>query len=805
MPGAHRRCAGADMTASDKSAQANPLGRYVGASLPRPDARRLLHGRGRYTDDIKLARTVHVVFVRSPYAHAAISAIDVAKAADSPGVVRIVTGEDVAALCSPWVGVLTHLKGLKSAPQYPLAMGRARWQGEPVVAVVAETRALAEDAAQLVEIDWDPLTAVTDAEAALDPGSPVIHPDLGDNLAYQRAVDTGGVEEAFAGAHKVVEATFKTSRHTPVPLEPRSILADYNPAEQQLTVYQSTQVPYMMQWILAKHFGLKETRVRVIAPDVGGGFGTKIHIYGDEMTAVALSIMLGRPVKFVSDRLESFVTDFHARGHRVKARMAVSEAGDIIGIEMDDLYGIGPYSGYPRGSANEAKQVLNLVGGPYRNRVYRGRTRVVFENKNMYGQYRAVGHPVACAVTEGLADLAASAIGMDPAEFRYRNYIDAEAYPYTLVAGPVFEKLSQHQAHEKLLELMDYAALRQEQKALRERGIYRGIGLAAFVEMSNPSSATYGQGGASIASQDGCTMKLTATGGITCAVSINEIGQGATAVISQVAASAVGVSPDNIKVVIGDTDVTPYGGGNWGSRGTGIGGEAVFQAGKALQKNILTFVALLTETEASMLGIRDGSVIETLTGKTLMTLEDVARTAYFRGDQVPRDFTPELVVTRHFAQKAYDGICTNGIQGCYLEVDVETGFVRLLKHWVVDDCGTIINPLLVDEQIRGGVVQGIGGALFEECIYSADGQLTNGSLIDYLVPMACEMPDIEVGHVSTPTATSELGAKGAGEAGTAGAPAAIMNAINDALKPFSACVTEQPFTPERILRALGRV
>ncbi|MBY0576809.1 MAG: xanthine dehydrogenase family protein molybdopterin-binding subunit [Gallionellaceae bacterium] len=793
------------MTTDTASSHVKTHGRYIGAGLPRPDAWRLLHGRGRYTDDIKLARTAHVVFVRSPYAHAGISAINVTKAASSAGVIRVVTGKEVAALCQPWVGVLTHLKGLKSAAQYPLAMERARWQGEPVVAVAAESRAQAEDAAQLIDIDWEPLTAVTSPDTALDSRSPVIHPDLGDNLAYQREVDTGGVDEVFAGAHKVVEATFRTSRHTPVTLEPRSILADYNPAERQLTVYQSTQVPYMMQWILAKHFGLKEINVRVIAPDVGGGFGTKIHIYGDEMTAVALSMMLGRPVKFVSDRLESFVTDFHARGHLVKARMAVSVTGDIVGIEMDDLYGIGPYSGYPRGSANEAKQVLNLVGGPYKNRVYRGRTRVVFENKNMYGQYRAVGHPVACAVTEGLVDLAASAIGMDPAEFRYRNYINAEAYPYTLVTGPVFEKLSQHQAHEKLLDLMNYSALRLEQEELRRQGIYRGIGLAAFVEMSNPSSATYGQGGASIASQDGCTMKLTATGGITCAVSINEIGQGATAVVLQIAASAVGVSTENIKIVIGDTDVTPYGGGNWGSRGTGIGGEAVLQAGKALRQNILTFVALLTETEASVLSIRDNSVIETLTGKELMTLEEVARTAYFRSDKVPRDFSPELVVTRHFAQKTYDGICTNGIQGCYLEVDIETGFVRLLKHWVIDDCGTIINPLLVDEQIRGGVVQGIGGALFEECIYSSEGQLMNGSLIDYLVPMACEMPDIEVGHVSTPTATSELGAKGAGEAGTAGAPAAVMNAINDALKPFGVCVTEQPFTPERILRALGKV
>jgi carbon-monoxide dehydrogenase large subunit len=352
---------------------------------------------------------------------------------------------------------------------------------------------------------------------------------------------------------------------------------------------------------------------------------------------------------------------------------------------------------------------------------------------------------------------------------------------------------------------MEYERLRHEQKEFRSRGVYRGIGLASFVENSNPSAATYGQGGASIAAQDSCTVGLTATGGVTVAASINELGQGAHAVIAQVTATAIGIPLERVKVLMGDTDVTPYGGGNWGSRGTGIGGEAALQAGKALRANILSFVARLTETEASLLDVRNGNVVEAATGLQCMTLEEVARTAYFRTDRVPRDFQPELTVTRSYAQKAYTGVYANGIQGSYLEVDVDTGFVTLLAHWVVDDCGTIVNPLLVDEQIRGAVVQGIGAALFEECVYSPEGQLLNGSLADYLVPMAGEIPAIQVAHTCTPTATSELGAKGAGEAGTAGAPAAIMNAINDALKPFRARVFTQPFTPQRILAALGKV
>ena len=778
---------------------------YIGVALPRANARPLLAGRGRYVDDIRLPRLAHAAFVRSPHAHARIAGIDTREAERSPGVARIVTGAEVAKLCQPYVGVLAHIKGMRSAPQYPLAVERACWQGEPVVCVVANSRQGAEDAAQQVTVTWEPLPAVTDPEIALDPATPVIHPGLGENLCFERVVDTGGVEEAFAAGHRIVEATFVTSRHTAVSVEPRAILADYDPAASHLTVWHSTQVPYMMQWIIARHFGLPESGVRVVAPDVGGGFGLKIHVYGDEMATVAVSLLTGRPVKFVADRLESFVGDFHARGHRVKGRMAVSKAGDIAAIEIDDLYGIGPYSGYPRGSANEGIQVVNLAGAPYRNRVYRGRTRAVFQNKPMYGQYRAVGHPVACAVTEGLVDLAAGAAGMDPAEFRKRNYIPADGYPYSIPSGLVFEKLSQHEALEKLLAMMDYQRLRTEQKAQLQRGVCRGIGLASFVENSNPSSATYGQGGVAIAAQDACTVKLTATGGVTAAASVNEIGQGAQAMIAQVVATAVGVPLERVKVIMGDTDATPYGGGNWGSRGTGIGGEAALQAGRALRANILSFVARLTETEASLLDVLDGAVVDAASGLPRMSLEEVARTAYFRTDRVPADFQPELTVTRSYAQKTYTGIYANGIQGSHLEVDAETGFVTLLGHWVVEDCGTMVNPLLVDEQVRGAVVQGIGAALFEECVYSPEGQLLNGSLADYLVPMAGEMPRIEVAHTCTPTATSELGAKGAGEAGTAGAAAAVMNAINDALKPFGARVHTQPFTPQRILAALGKV
>lgn len=788
------------MSGTAKDGSASP----IGAPIPRANARRLLSGSGQYVDDIVLPRMLHAAVLRSPHAHARIGGLDIAAAAEAPGVVRVLTGRDVAAICDPYAGILQHVPGMQSAPQLPLAVERACWQGEPVVLVVAQTRAQAEDALALIDVAWEPLPALVDEQAAMRAAEP-LHPGLASNICFDRTVEDGDVDAAFAGAAQVVEAEFVTGRHTATTLESRGILADYNPADGQLTVWQSTQVPYMMQWILARHFRLPETQVRVIAPDVGGSFGLKIHIYGDEMAAVAASILLGRPVKFIADRLESFVADFHCRGHRVKARMALSAKGEILGVTVDDVYGIGPYSGFPRGSANEGLQVSNLVCAGYRRGTYRARTRAVFQNKAMYGQYRAVGHPVACLVTEGLMDLAAARLSEDPAAFRRRLFLAADRYPVKLAGGPVLEKLSQHACLDELLRLMDYERLRALQREGRGRGIYRGIGIASFIENSNPSAATYGMGGVSIASQDACTLKLTATGGIVASSSMTECGQGGYAVIQQVTAAVCGLPVERVKVVIGDTDTTPVGGGVWGSRGTGICGEAALQAGKALRANILAFVARLQETEASLYDIRNGNVVMADSGAVVMTLEDVARTAYFRTDRVPRDFQPELMVTRSYAQKTYNGAYTNGAQGSWLEVDTNTGFVRLLGHWVVDDCGTVINPLLVDEQIRGGCVQGIGAALFEQVLYDDSGQLINGSLADYLVPMAAGMPDITIGHVVTPTATSELGAKGAGEAGTAGASAAILNAVNDALTPFQVRIIEIPITPERILRAIGRI
>ncbi len=779
---------------------------YIGRSVPRPNLARLTQGRGQYVSDVTLPRMAHVAFVRSPYAHARITAIDTAAAKKAPGVIAVVTGAELSKIITPWVGVLTHLKGIKSAPQHAIALERACWQGEAVCAVVARTRAEAEDGCELVDVMYEELPAVTDAETALDPGTPVIHPELGDNLTFERKHEAGEPDKGFADADTVVETTFVFGRHTGVTNEPRAIVADWNPGEQRLTVYHGTQAPHMMQNLFAKHLGLEEQQVRVITKDVGGSFGIKVHTYADEMATVALSKLLKRPVKFVADRIESFVTDIHARDHSVKAKIGVKNDGTITAFEIDDLTGVGPYSVYPRTSGIEANQIVNLTGGPYTCPNYRARARVVFQNKNVMCQYRAVGHPIATAVTEGLVELAAARIGMDPLEIRRRNLIPDDAYPCAAASGIKFEQLSHHEALAHLDAMMNYAGLRAEQERRRAQGIHRGIGFAAFIEVTNPSAAFYGVGGAKISAQDGVTMKLDAQGALICQTGVTEQGQGAEAVIAQVAASAFGVPIERVRVITGDTDNTPYGGGTWASRAAGIGGEAAWQAGKALRANVLACAASILQAKPEDLDIRDGAVVDSTTGTERLPLHELARIAYFRPDTLPPGFQAELMATRHYVPRAWPFAFTNGIQASYLEVDINTGFVTLLKHWCVEDCGTIINPQLVDEQIRGGVVQGLGGALFEHCLYDERGQMLNGNMADYLVPMAAEMPDIEVGHVVSPTADSELGAKGAGEAGTAGAPGAVMNAVNDALRPLGAQpITEMPLTPGVILRALGRV
>lgn len=778
--------------------------RYIGQPSPRADASRLLQGRGQFVDDIVLPRMVHAAFVRSPHAHATILSIDVEDARAMPGVIAIYTGADLAEHVTPYVGVLTHLTGLRSAPQYPLAIDVARWQGEPIVIVIAASRALAEDAAELVLVDFEELPAIVDTEMALDADTPVIHSEFDSNLAWERDVVAGDIDAAFADPDvQVVERKFVFGRHTGVTLETRGTVCNYDPAEDQLTVHYSGQAPHMMQFIFAKHLDLSEENVRVISNDVGGSFGIKIHTYGDEIATAVAAKLLKRPVKFIADRFESFVTDIHARDHIVEARMGVKKDGTIVGIDFDDLTGIGPFSMYPRTSAIECNQVLNLTGAPYALENYRAKGRVVFQNKTLMCQYRAVGHPIAMAICDGLVEDAARAIGMDPVGMRLRNLMSDDSYPRASATGMKLDDLSHHKALNKLTDIMNYEGLRADQATNRKNGIYRGIGFVSMIEVTNPSPMFYGIGGAPIASQDGATVRLDASGALHVSSSITEQGQGTNAILAQIAAGVFGVNLDRVKVTTGDTATTPYGGGTWASRGAGIGGEAMLQAAQALKDQVLDVAAVMLQSSVDKLDIQNGAITD-LDGTLRLPLADLARTVYYRGNELPSDLNPELIATRHYRVTDFPFVFTNGAMAAHVEVDTATGFVKVLHFWAVEDCGRVINPMLVDEQIRGGVVQGIGGALYEECHYSPEGQMLNATMADYMVPMAAEMPDITIAHIETPTKTSVLGAKGAGEAGTGGAPAAILNAVNDALSPLGASIWQMPMTPERILNALDQ-
>ena len=472
----------------------------LGKSVPRQAALRLVAGRGRYVDDISLPRMVHLAFVRSPVAAGRIGHIDTAAAAALPGVVRVFTGADLLGVCASFAGNNVAVPQLRSPPEHCLAIDRVCWQGEPVVAVAAVSRGVAEDAAELVQLEIDSIEAAVDPMRALDAGAVLVHPALGSNLAMEAKIASGDAAAAFAAADRIIAHDFNFGRHTGMPLEPRGIIADYDPSTDALTVWQSHQVPHQQQDVFATLFGIPEQRVQVICPDVGGAFGVKLHAYPDELAAVAISKVLGRPVKFIADRLESFVSDVHARDHRVTARLAVKNDGTLLGLEVDDLGVMGAYSTYPRTSVGEGMQVIMLAGGPYKLSGYDARLRFVYQNKVPTSAVRAVGHPIAATITEQLIDFAAHELGLDPMAIRRKNQLGPADYPAKAPGGVRFERLSIDTSLEQILALMDYDGLRAEQAALRKQGIYRGIGVATFVELTSVGAGfdgpagTFGQG-----------------------------------------------------------------------------------------------------------------------------------------------------------------------------------------------------------------------------------------------------------------------------------------------------------------------
>jgi CO/xanthine dehydrogenase Mo-binding subunit len=777
--------------------------RAIGSSRPRAEAKVFVEGRGCYLDDVQVGKVLQVAFLRSPHAKASIASIQTEAAAAAEGVVGVFTAADLAPVCRGWETSQTY-PGFLLRTQTALASSEVLYVGQPVVAVVAETRALAEDAIELIAVHWEPQPGAVSLDDSLAVDAARAHSDLSGNSAYAALIGDERDDDPFRSAAVVVEEAFSFHRLTGCSMETRGVIASYLPGDDSLTIYQSHTAPHQLRSLYAMHLGLDEGRIRVVCPHVGGSFGVKIHLYADEIATVAIARLVGRPVKFVADRIESFVSDIHAREQLLTARLALDAEGRFLGWEGTSRLAVGPFSTHPGSSVQEGDEAMRLAFAPYRIPYAHGKLDVVFQNKTMVGQYRGVGHPIAVAIGEYLIDKAAARLGIEPVELRLRNYVADDSYPIRTRTGVDLEALSHQKCMGRLLELIDLPRLRAENEALRRQGVFRGIGFATFVERTATASASAAHL-RKATWQDGITLAIDPSGAVRCAITVTDQGQGTHAVIGQIVADALGVSADRVRVISGDSQATPYGSGVRASRGTPVGGELAVQASRQMREVVLKAAAGLLQMQPEALDMRDGLIAPLAGGTPSISLADLAEIVYFKTQMLPSGPQINLSLSIHLGHDWPALVPTNGIQASLVEVDTRTGFVRLLRHWAVDDFGTVVNPLLVSEQVRGGIAQGIGQALYEELVYSEEGQLTNGTFADYFLPAAADLPDIIVEHVETPWPYTVLGAKGAGEAGTTGAVGAVLNAVNDAIRPLGAKITELPMTPARMLKALGRL
>lgn len=768
---------------------------------------RLVAGRGRYLADLAVRGMREAVIVRSPIAHGVIRSVDASAATAMPGIDAVLLAADIEHIVHPWRGTHALFEGLVAPRQSALADGIVRHVGEPVAVIVGADRARCEDAAEALVIDYEERPALADPLAALQPGAPVLHPEAPDNVCLGMEAGTDDVERAFAEADVVVEATFRFARHTGVPLEPRGLIAAFDPAGRTLTVHHSHQCPSAMQQEFAKLLGLDAHRVTVICPDVGGAFGIKQQLYADEMAVAAASVRLGRPVRFLADRLESMASDIQARHHVVHGRLAARADGTLLAIDVDDILAIGPYSQYPRTSVGEGRAMLTCTAAPYRLDCARAKSRAVFTNLGMAGHYRGVGHPIATAVTEGLVDEAARALAMDPLDVRRKALVPRSDGPVTTALGTKVEPLAYVECLDALEAAVPTGELVAWRDSARARGVLAGFGYAVFVEMTSRGPAFYGDGGAEISTRDGCVVRLEPNGAVRAISSVTEQGQGVETAVAQVIATTLGVPLDSVTISTGDTASAPHGGGTWASRSLASGGHAAWQAARTLRAEILQVAAALLQTDAGCLDLRDGGLVDAANGARRLALAELAALCHFRPHRFPGGRQPALEAVASFGPLDAPFRAGCGVQLCAVEIDPATGIVRIVRHAVAHDCGEVANPLFVDGQLKGGIAQGIGAALTEELIYDDAGQLLSGSLSDYKVPLAPEMPDVEVIHVEGLLPPRDPATPprfvGVGEAGTAGAPGAVLNAINDALSPCGANLFAMPATPERVLTALG--
>jgi carbon-monoxide dehydrogenase large subunit len=769
---------------------------YVGQRIPRLEDPRLLRGRGRYVDDVVLPGTLHAAFVRSPHAHARVVSVDATAARALDGVVLVLTAEDVADIPAIATGLPRDDVVANNRPVLP--SDRVRFVGEPVACVVARSRYVAEDALALVDVEFDPLPALMDVEQALAGGAALLHEGTESNSFAHIEYEQGDVDQAFAEADHVFRKRLHHGRFHAAPLEGRATLADWDAGTRELTVWMSTQIPHLVRTLLCHSIGLTEKQLRVIAPDVGGAFGLKLHLWPEDYLVSVASMRAGSPVKWVEDRYEALAASLHAKEIVCDLEIAKRSDGTFLAMRGRYVGDAGAYAAYPFTPLVDALCAAVMLPNVYDVGAARFEVDAVFTNKCPAGAYRGVGWTSGQTAREALVDEIARELGIDPMELRLNNTIP-DGEPYESATGCKYDGGSYVEAQRKAMALVGYDDFRSRQLAARAEGRHLGVGFSPFLEPGGWSGEMAKRMGFPFDYLDAARVTVEPDGSVTVTIGMHNHGQAHQTTMAQVVADKLGVPMETVKIVQGDTAQAAYGAGTFGSRGAVIGYGSISRAAAEVAEKVKQIAGHALEASPEDIELRDGNAVVRGAPEKSMAMMMVGFTAYFGafvGGTRPPGIDPALTSTR-----SYDPPETyaNGCCAAVVDVDVETGVVSIEQLVIVDDCGTVLNPLVVDGQLIGAVAQGVGGALYEELIYDDDGNFLAGNLLDYLYPTTLEIPPIEVGHLETPSPVTEGGVKGCGEGGMIAGPSAVVNAVADALAPFGVTVERTPLDPNRVL------
>jgi aerobic carbon-monoxide dehydrogenase large subunit len=775
--------------------------RHIGSHAPRKEDERLLTGRGRYVDDIDVPAALHACFVRSPHAHARILAIDYKAALDMPGVVAIATGKDLAA----WTTrhrMAPPIDGLQAVEMDTLPIDKVRFQGDPIACVIAHDRYAAEDAAEQVAVNYEVLPAVTSMWQALDPGSPRVDETLLSNLLSHQHAIHGDVRSRMREAHRVVESTFSQHRQTHLPIETRGCIAVWDEGRQHLTFHVGTQVPHPYRTTLAARLRLSESQVTVISPDVGGGFGQKIALYREELTVAAVARQLKRPVRWREDRMENLLASSQAREDFCRTRAAVDAQGRLLALELEIVEDFGAYSFYPGNYL--ARVVAMILTGPYKVQDYSYDVKVLLSNKVGNGPMRAP-MSITSWVMDGTMDAIARNLRLDPVAVRRINMLEPKDLPYTMATGEVLADITPRETLEAALAAINYREFRELQRAAREEGVYLGLGICTVVESTTYGSRFYKSAGIPGSGHEAAWVRIEPSGAVNASCGLGATGQGYETSLANAVAEGLGVDPACVELHLGHTDVAPYGMGSRGARGGTAGGGTLYLCALDAQAKVLAIAAQrLGLATSDGLRMRDGRVEQCVGSQWIdcgMTLADIAGTAYLDPLALPPGMEPGLEF--HKTYEPPPMTYSNSTHVCEVRVDAGTGAIDFERYLVAEDCGTVLSPVVVEGQQHGAIAMGLSGALFEHVEYDENGQNLSGSLADYLVATAHELPHFEILSMHTPNKATPAGIKGMAEGGVMGSIGALTNAVNDALAPFGVVAIQQPLTP-MYLRGLLR-